>query len=274
MQINDRMEQLQNAVMQSYAAVESGDPENCGNPAADRSRNIVCEHFLDVYVDEQLTFRLTCTASHLPELILGRLFTEGWIRSIRDVESITICGSGRSARVFLKENLLKNDRQTAADREATCCTGNLTFLEKKGKRKLQELPQISWQNAWIFALAQEFAEDSELHRQTGGTHSCYLGIGDSCVCHMEDIGRHNALDKCIGYALREQLELSECILFTTGRVPTDMVQKVIAAGIPVLASKAVPTDQAVELAKRYRLNLICRAWPDRMEIYHDARKQL
>ena len=176
--------------------------------------------------------------------------------------------------MFLKENLLKNDRQTAADREATCCTGNLTFLEKKGKRQLQELPQISWQNAWIFALAQEFTGDSELHRQTGGTHSCYLGIGDSCVCHMEDIGRHNALDKCIGYALREQLELSECILFTTGRVPTDMVQKVIAAGIPVLASKAVPTDQAVELAKRYRLNLICRAWPDRMEIYHDARKQL
>jgi len=51
-----------------------------------------------------------------------------------------------------------------------------------------------------------------------------------------------------------------------------MVQKVIAAGIPVLASKAVPTDQAIELAKKYRLNLICRAWPDRMEIYHDARK--
>ena len=90
---------------------------------------------------------------------------------------------------------------------------------------------------------------------------------------MEDIGRHNALDKCIGYALLEQLELSECILFTTGRVPTDMVQKVIAAGIPVLASKAVPTDQAIELAKKYRLNLICRAWPDRIEIYHDARKQ-
>ena len=50
------------------------------------------------------------------------------------------------------------------------------------------------------------------------------------------------------------------------------LQKVIAAGIPVLTSKAVPTDQAIELAKKYHLNLICRAWPDRMEIYHDARK--
>ena len=86
MQINDRMEQLHNAVSQTYTAVEPDGPRNCGKQEKGRSREIVCEHFLDVYVDEQLTFRLTCTATHLPELILGRLFTEGWIESIRDVE--------------------------------------------------------------------------------------------------------------------------------------------------------------------------------------------
>ena len=132
MQINDRMEQLHNAVSQTYTAVEPDGPGNCGKQERGRSREIVCEHFLDVYVDEQLTFRLTCTATHLPELILGRLFTEGWIESIRDVESITICESGRSARVFLQENLRGSDRQISTDREASCCIGNLTFLEKNG----------------------------------------------------------------------------------------------------------------------------------------------
>lgn len=83
MQINDRMEQLHNAVSQTYIAVEPDGPGNCGKQERGRSREIVCEHFLDVYVDEQLTFRLTCTATHLPELILGRLFTEGWIESVR-----------------------------------------------------------------------------------------------------------------------------------------------------------------------------------------------
>ena len=134
MQINDRMEQLHNAVSQTYTAVEPDGPGNCGKQERGRSREIVCEHFLDVYVDEQLAFRLTCTATHLPELILGRLFTEGWIESVRDVESITICESGRSARVFLQENLRGSGRQIATGREASCCIGNLTFLKKKRKK--------------------------------------------------------------------------------------------------------------------------------------------
>ncbi len=83
----------------------------------------------------------------------------------------------------------------------------------------------------------------------------------------EDIGRHNAMDKAIGYAVRERLDRAGCMLFTTGRVPVDMVRKSVAAGIPVLVSKSVPTGEAVEMAREYGLRLICRAWPDSFEIY-------
>ena len=165
------------------------------------------------------------------------------------MESITICESGRSARVFLQENLRGSDRQIATDREASCCIGNLTFLEKNGKKTVTG---ITWDR---MAECVDICPGGRIRRrlraaQTDRRNPQLLSrVRDKCVCRMEDIGRHNALDKCIGYALLKQLELSECILFTTGRVPTDMVQKVIAAGIPVLASKAVPTDQAIELAK-------------------------
>ena len=170
MQINDRMEQLHNAVSQTYTAVEPDGPGNCGKQERGRSREIVCEHFLDVYVDEQLTFRLTCTATHLPELILGRLFTEGWIESIRDVESITICESGRSARVFLQETLRGSDRQIATDREASCCIGNLTFLEKNGKRQRKVAARGSQTGRWKIS-----------RRQIGGQAACQWQARSPCV---------------------------------------------------------------------------------------------
>ena len=75
------------------------------------------------------------------------------------------------------------------------------------------------------------------------------------------------MDKAVGYALLNGIPLSECMVFTSGRVPVDMVEKVIAAGIPVLVSKSVPTAESVELAKKYNLTLICKAWPDRCEVY-------
>ena len=83
----------------------------------------------------------------------------------------------------------------------------------------------------------------------------------------EDIGRHNALDKVIGYALRHQIDLKECMVYSSGRIPTDMAMKAIYAGIPVLSSKASPTTEAIELAKTYRLTLICAARRDRMKVF-------
>jgi FdhD protein len=75
------------------------------------------------------------------------------------------------------------------------------------------------------------------------------------------------MDKAIGYALINGIPLNECILYTTGRVPTDMVKKAIMAGVPVLVSKAVPTDAAIKMAKEHSLTLICKAWPDKFEIF-------
>ena len=129
------------------------------------------------------------------------------------------------------------------------------------------MPKTQWKKEWIFALAGDFARGTLLHKKTKGTHSCYLGVAGETVFAVEDIGRHNALDKVIGYAALHHIAFEECIVFTSGRVPTDMVMKVIAVGIPVLASKAVPTDAAIELAQLRGLTLICRAWEDSFEIY-------
>lgn len=87
------------------------------------------------------------------------------------------------------------------------------------------------------------------------------------VFQCEDIGRHNALDKTIGYALRRGIDLTNCAVYSSGRMPVDMVRKVIRAGIPLLVSKEQPTWEAVELAKSCQLVLIGRCKSGRFVLY-------
>lgn len=230
-----------------------------------RKRSLVKEHLLDIFVNEQLVFKLVCTPTDLPELIVGRMITEGLIRDIREIEELDICEYGTRAKVFLKEECPLREKIQA---EPTCCTSNRVLLTGSGEHNWKRLQCAGWKKEWIFALAGEFAAGSRIHKKTRGTHCCYLGVEGSVCYSVEDIGRHNAIDKAIGYAAINELDFQKCILFTTGRVPVDMVQKVIAAGLPVLVSKAVPTVQAVDMAREYNLSLICSAWPDEFEVYN------
>lgn len=101
-----------------------------------------------------------------------------------------------------------------------------------------------------------------MHRRTFGAHSCYLARGAEVLYCCEDLGRHNALDKVVGCALIDGVDLAQCAVFTSGRIPTDMCVKAIRARIPLMVSKAVPTDLAVRMAKEHGLELVCAAHTD------------
>lgn len=232
---------------------------------------IVSEHSLDLFIDEKRILKLVCTPFNLPELVLGRLVSEGYVESAEDVEMIYICSSGKQARVFLKESAGQALKLAQAVEEVpTCCTDNRVLLRNVNGKNVQQVQKAQWKSEWIFALANEFVSGAKIHKATQGTHSCYLSVNGRILFAGEDIGRHNAMDKAIGYAVMQGLKREECILYTTGRVPTDMVKKVIMSRIPVLVSKSVSTDAAVEMARAYGLTLICKAWPDRYEIFHEA----
>ncbi|MBR5931929.1 MAG: formate dehydrogenase accessory sulfurtransferase FdhD [Lachnospiraceae bacterium] len=226
------------------------------------------EHVIDVYVNAVLTMKLVCTPEYLTELVFGRLLTEGIITSADDIRTIYICQYGKRARVFLKEKELPEKFQPGyVEMTPTCCTGNHILNDYfVSAGELEPVKPIPWKSEWIFALAEQFAKDTALHKSTMATHSCFLAKGAELLFQCEDIGRHNALDKAIGYALRHKIDLSECILYSSGRIPTDMAYKVIRAGVPILASKSSVTIQAVELAKEYGLTLISSARGDYMNL--------
>lgn len=240
--------------------------------------HIVREHSMNIFLNEVLILRLVCTPGDLAELTAGRLLSGGYIRSADEIEAISICEYGKDARVYLKNHFPGKTGEPAAEAillesartpEPTCCTDNRVIMTRRTDGSdPAPLPKAEFRPEWIFSLAEAFHQDSKIHRRTSGTHACYLASQGRILYSAEDIGRHNAMDKAIGAAALQGLDPGRCILFTTGRVPADMVRKAITAGFPILASKSVPTDASIALAKQYNLTLICRAWPDSYEVFH------
>ena len=211
-------------------------------------RFLLVEHPLTVIVNERPVYRLICIRDHIRELVVGRLYTDRLISSLHDIRKLYICHEEYEARVFLKYDV-EWESALSLRPEASCCTSNYLFKKE-----------------WIFKLAGSFTEGTPFHQLTQGNHSCLLSVKGEIVFSCEDIGRHNAVDKAVGYALYHDIMLSDCMLYISGRVPVDMVEKVIAAGIPVLVTKAVATAESAALARKKGLILICRAYQDQFEI--------
>ena len=206
---------------------------------------VPAEHAAAIYVNEQPAFRVVCTPALLPQLALGRLLTEGWIAS----------AEGAKVQVYLRHPL--PTRRAAAQEVASCCTDNIALGSPVELLPLRSVPGLDLQPEWVERLTAAMHAGLPLYRATRAVHSCFVLHKGEIVFACEDLGRHNALDKAVGCAVLAGLPLAECVLYTSGRVPLDMVRKAIRAGVPVLVSKSMPTVQSAELAAEYGLQLVC-----------------
>lgn len=229
---------------------------------------LVVEHTMEIYINEQPAYQVVCSPTDLPQLVLGRLLSEGIIHSRDQVETIYLCENGLRARVFLPDREAAPSPAPGPELVSTCCTGNRTIADLfRDRERPKPVPKLDYDPAWIFALAEKMKEDMPLYTATHGTHSCLIQHRGEILRRAEDIGRHNALDKVLGWALEQGIPLGECIVYTSGRIPVDMVLKVIRAGVPVFASKAMPTAESVALAKEFGLTLIGAARAGSMVLF-------
>ena len=229
--------------------------------------DLVAEHTMEIYLNDTPAYGVVCSPTDLPELVLGRLLSDGVIQGTDEVELLYLCENGLRAKVYLP-NWKPATNQPAVEQVSTCCTGNRTIADLfRNQTPPRHLRPIAYEQRWIFRLAEAMKEDMPLYAATHGTHSCLLMHKGEILRRAEDIGRHNALDKVLGWALMQGIPLEECIVYTSGRIPVDMVMKVIRAGVPVLASKAMPTRESVLLAEEFGLRLIGAARKDSMVVF-------
>jgi len=195
----------------------------------------------------------------LEDFVTGYLFTEQIIKTVDEIESIKIENNRLSV---ITKNLFKvlGQKKTIL----SGCGGSVSFIDT-GK-----LPSVksdfSIDSPAIGSMIKMVLE-SELHNKTGGIHVVALVSAEGIIARSEDIGRHNALDRVIGHALRRNIDLSCTYAICSGRVSSEMVRKCLIAGIPVIVSRGATTTLAIDIAKKTGLCIIGFVRGSRMNVY-------
>ncbi len=235
--------------------------------------DILVEFILSIVVNNKRYVNLVCTNKNLYELVLGNLLTENIINDLDDIKNLEIDKELGKAFVQLKKNDVFRTviDSTEGIRTITTACGKqysiaYYLFNDINMEPLSDNYKIYYKT--IIKNMNEFQQSSEIYKTTRGSHSCGLYCDDKLICLMDDIGRHNTVDKILGYALKNKIDLSKTMMITSGRVSSDMLTKIVKARIPVLAARSIATDTAIEIAKKYNVTLIGYIRSNRMNVYN------
>ncbi|MBK5247687.1 MAG: formate dehydrogenase accessory sulfurtransferase FdhD [Peptostreptococcaceae bacterium] len=220
-------------------------------------KKTIAEMYLKVYINEVEMISLLCLTRNLEELTLGFLFNEGVIESIEDVKKISYNDRMHVMHIILRDEI-QVDRMASLRSVTASCGECLTYINPLKQELFRAVESRS--DVYIGEIIKkmtEFERGSEIFSRIGSVHSALLHTKEKDY-FAEDLGRHNCIDKVAGMMLlEEKLNLAEeAILFTSGRVPSEIMIKAVRLGIPVVVSRTTPTLSAVSMAKQYNITLI------------------
>src|SRR5690606_14204871 len=122
-----------------------------------------------------------------------------------------------------------------------------------------DLPEAELRTSWLYQMTRTINTTHSLYLEAGAMHGCVLCKEGTAICYMEDVGRHNAVDKIAGWMHRHGVEPADKILNTTGRLTSEMTLKTVRMGIPILVSRSGFTAWGVDLARQAGLTIVGRA---------------
>ena len=233
------------SVQISYVRYEGDRPQLTSRPVAREAP-------VALYVNDREWVTFLCTPVDLKQLVVGFLHSEALISSPADIALLRICGEVKSE---VHVQLLKPVESPSGGTLTSGCGGGTTFADLVSRRAPITTDQ-SITPAQVIKLMAQLYRAARIHNQAGGVHSSALSDGEKLLVVVEDVGRHNTLDKILGHCLLTGQETADRILLTTGRISTEMLNKTMHMGVPIVISRTSPTDLAVNLARAWEVTLI------------------
>ncbi|MEA2022340.1 MAG: formate dehydrogenase accessory sulfurtransferase FdhD [Candidatus Caldatribacteriota bacterium] len=216
-----------------------------------------------IFLNEKKIVTLYCTPENYKYLGLGFLFTSGILQKKEEIKSIKINNEHGLISIevkgvsFSSEDILKNNLPIG-----------IYQPEAKEEKSLFNDFSFKIKSNQVFKLISKMQEKAIFFKLTGGVHSCALvDKNGSIISFSEDISRYNTIDKILGEAFVKDISIEDKIILTSCRITSGILKKIIAGKLPIVISRAAPTDKAVELARKIGITLVGFVRGERMNIY-------
>lgn len=259
---------MKDSIQQDWEVIRfDGDSQSTDN------EEIAAEFPLTIMLNGDEFATLVCSPSHLRDLLIGFLASEGVIRFYDEIKSINIDQDRGFAYIELSKSLDTLQLDHSKRFIGSCCGKSRQFYFKSDVKTAKTITsRLSISAEQCYSLMKLMQSQSEQFLRTGGVHNAAICTTDELLAIRTDIGRHNALDKIYGLILQERFTLSDKLIVFSGRISSEVLLKVSKIGVGILVSKSAPTDLALKLADDLGITVVGFARGNKMNVYsHPAR---
>lgn len=234
---------------------------------------VVEERPLTIFLNRQEIVTAMTIGDYPEYLAIGFLRNQGMLADGEEITGVDYDEELETVVVRTASQTTYEEKVQKKTRTSGCAVGTVFGDMMEGLEKVA-LPQVQVRTSWLYSLAHKINRTPSLYLEAGAIHGTVLCQGDRPLVYMEDVGRHNAVDKIAGWMLREGVSAEDKILYTTGRLTSEMVIKTALMGIPVLASRSGFTAWGVEIARQVGLTCIGRMRGQRFTCLSGAERLL
>ena len=228
---------------------------------------LIREVALRVVFNEDQIMTIACAGKYLDELAVGFLRSEGLLHARQDIENLKVRDGEHVVEVMaIDHRRVKTVAGQGGGSLFSSGARGIALKTKTGKHSLRNL-DLTLELGKILQWMEELVDRSTLHNISHGTHCSALGDCNGIIICREDIGRHNTIDMIGGYTLLHDIDCADKILMTTGRISSEMVNKVWNLGIPVIITRSAPTAEAIRVLKEAGMTLIGYVRNGKMNLY-------